>query len=147
MAPFDLYPHGGRQLFGVPKSANARHEYVLKLMRLTGQRRCAYCGADLTASYQAWLTLVLDHVIPVNVCKSTNIPNQWCWDYSNTVLACSACNGFCNRYIPTFNIARPDTLDAFYELRDRIFGERKTLIAARHEDERLFFDGKPWERH
>lgn len=145
MLPFDLYPSGGRQLLGMPRGANARHEYGLKLMQLTGQRCCAYCDADLTATYQMWLTLVLDHVIPVKLCKSTHIPGKWCWDYSNAVLACAACNGFCNRYSPTFNIVPPDTLEAFYELRDKIFVERKKLIAARHEEERQFFNGKSWE--
>lgn len=143
MLPFDLYPGVGRQLLGAPKGANARHEYGPKLMRLTGQKRCAYCNSDLTATYQMWLTLVVDHVVPIKLCKSAHIPEEWCWDYSNAVLACAACNGFCNRYSPTF--VPPDTLQDFYDLRDRIFDERKKLIAARHEEERRFFNGRSWE--
>jgi len=143
--PFDLYPEGGHQLLGAPKGANARQEYGHKLMQLTGQRHCAYCDTDLTATYQVWLTLVVDHVIPLTLCKSTHIPENWCWDYSNMVLACAACNGFCNRYSPSFTIAPPETLEAFYSLRDRIFGERKKLIAKRHDAERQFFNERSWE--
>jgi hypothetical protein len=121
------------------KGANARHEYGLKLKELTGQRRCAYCNTDLFAIYEVWLTLVVDHVVPQALCKSTGICDDWYWDYSNMVLACAACNGFCNRYNPT--IAPPATLVDFYDLRDKIFEEGKGLIMARHEKERRFFNG------
>jgi hypothetical protein len=89
--------------------------------------------------------MVIDHVIPIALCKSTRIPGNWRWDYSNTVLACAACNGFCNRYSPKFTIAPPETLEDFYNLRDKIFDERKKLIAERHKEEREFFNGRPWE--
>jgi hypothetical protein len=36
-------------------------------------------------------------------------------------------------------------LEAFYELRNKIFAERKALVAAKQEKERRFFDGKLWE--
>jgi hypothetical protein len=130
MLPFDLYPDGGRQLMKAGKGASARHEYGSELMQRTGQRRCAYCETDLTATYQTWLTMVVDHVIPIKLCKSSHIRESWCWDYSNAVLACAACNGFCNRYSPSFHIVPPETLEAFYDLRDKIFNERKKLIAA-----------------
>jgi hypothetical protein len=45
---------------------------------------------------------------------------------------------------PDFAIDPPDTLDAFYDLRDKIFIERRKLITERHEAERNFFDGSPW---
>ena len=76
MLPFDLYPAGGRQLLGMSKGANARHEYGLKFMQLTRQTHCAYCDTGLTASYEMWLRLVLDHVIPASLCKSTHIPDE-----------------------------------------------------------------------
>ena len=145
MLPFDSYPGRGRELLGIMRGSNARREYGPELMRRTGQRRCAYCDTDLTATYPLWLTLVVDHVVPISICQAINIPSDWCWDHSNTVLACGACNGFCNRYRPTFGIVPPPTLEAFYDLRDRIFGERKALISARHEEERKFFDKRSWE--
>ena len=78
-------------------------------------------------------------MVPVSVCTSYKIPEAWCWDYSNHVLACQTCNGFCNRYRPEFNVVPPVTFEEFCELRDEIFTERNKLIAARHKEERNFF--------
>ena len=115
-------------------------------MRLTGQKcECAYCGTSLSAPYEAWLGMVLDHVVPIKLCKSGHVPDDWCEDYSNRVLACAACNGFCNRYSPSFDIAPPAMLEAFFSLRDKIFVERKKLIAERHKEERQFFNGRSWQ--
>jgi hypothetical protein len=73
------------------------------------------------------------------------IPDEWCWDYSNSVLACAACNGFCNRYKASLDGDRVISLDEFYDTRDRIFLERKELISARHDEERKFFAQRSWE--
>lgn len=43
------------------------------------------------------------------------------------------------------DIVQPLALELFYELRDRIFAERKELIAASHQAERAFFEARPWE--
>jgi len=145
MLPFNSYPGGGRQRLGPPKGSNCRREYGPQFMRLTGKTHCAYCDTDFTAAYEIWLTMVLDHVIPASVCLSMHIPSEWCEDFSNTVLACAACNGFCNRYSLPIGIVPPITREAFYDLRDRIFCERKKLIAERHKEEREFFKGRPWE--
>src|SRR5579871_3318066 len=139
MMPFDSYPDQGRKLLGPVRGSNARHDYGQALMRLSGQTRCAYCDTDLTATYEIWLTIVVDHVIPVSVCKSLGLPEDWCWDFLNMVLACSACNGFCNRYKPQFPFEPPKTLEGFCNLRDAIFAERKEQIASRHQEERRFF--------
>jgi hypothetical protein len=89
--------------------------------------------------------MVLDHVVPASVCQTIKIPNEWCGDFSNTVLACAACNGFCNRYGIPAGTVPPATLEAFYNFRDRIFAERKKKIAEKREEERQFFSDKPWE--
>jgi hypothetical protein len=145
MVPFDSYPSAGRALFKVrAKGSNCRWEYGLQLMKLTGQKTCAYCDVDFTTAYAVWLTMALDHVVPSSVCKANNIPEDWAWDYSNTVLACGACNGFCNRYKPSIPVGESLTLEGFYDLRDRIFEERKQKIKARHLEERAFFERNPW---
>jgi hypothetical protein len=141
---FDDYPEGGRKLLDPEKGTNSRHEYGPAFMRKTGQTKCAYCGVDFTAKYETWLTMVLDHVVPVNVCNSIGA-EKWRDDSSNIVLSCAACNGFCNRYKPPVDIVQPLTLEAFYKLRDQIFGERHNLIAARHKSERAFFETRPWQ--
>jgi hypothetical protein len=91
--------------------------------------------------------MTLDHVIPGNVYLSMNICREWGEDFSNRVLACAACNGFCNRYsLPVDDVVRPVAQDAFYDIRDRIFDARKKLIATRHEEEREFFNTRSWEK-
>jgi hypothetical protein len=76
MVPFRFVPSGGRELLSAWNGSNARHDYGLKFMRETGQRRCAYCDTDLTTTYRTWLTLVLDHVLPVTLCRSLNTQSK-----------------------------------------------------------------------
>jgi hypothetical protein len=45
MIPFDSYPSGGRKLLGLAKGSNCRRDYGPQFMRLTGEKRCAYCRA------------------------------------------------------------------------------------------------------
>jgi hypothetical protein len=116
------------------------------MMRITGVRKCAYCGLDFTASYENWLTMALDHVVLMSVCKSLGIPEGWCEDSANMVLACAACNTFCNHYKPEGVLPSPRTVAEFFDLRDLIFSKRKEGIAERHKQDREFFAGRPWER-
>jgi hypothetical protein len=130
-----------RELRGRPKNtANARHGYGFRL--LIGERKCAYCGTDLTNCYESWLRMSVDHVVPLKVCENFGVPRELSRDYANLVLACAACNGFANRYRPDFDIARPITPKAFFDFRDRVFGERRELIANKHRDEISFFKSK-----
>lgn len=145
MMPFDNYPGQGRMLLGHVSGANCRREYGLQFMRKTGQTTCAYCGIDFVSSYLTWLTMALDHVVPARVCDALGVAKEWREDCSNKTLACAACNGFKNRYKPTIALELPLTLEAFFNLRDHIFAERKQLIAARHVDEQAFYNRKPWQ--
>jgi len=145
--PFIAYPHHGRQLLGPAKGDTCRRGYGLAFMQKTGQTACGYCGLDFAASYENWLTMALDHVVPVSVCRALNLPLEWQEDCVNKVLACAACNGFRNRYQPSGPVVSPSNLEDFCDLRDRIFVERKKLIAASHEQERGFFASHPWEKH
>ena len=142
--PFAAYPGGGREQLKRRPGWNTRHSDAPEFMRLTRMTSCAYCGTSLTARFEDWLTTALDHVVPVSVCKSLKIDPAWVWNYSNTVLTCGACNGFCNRYRPEVDCSAPTTLAEFYDLRDRIFRERRKLIVARRAQERVFFETKPW---
>ena len=136
---FDQYPDRGRTLLGIMRGATCRRNYGAEFIRITGQRKCAYCGVELLAKFDSWLTMVLDHVVPVSVCKAMQISNKWCHDYSNAVLSCAACNGFCNRYGPALNGQTCQTLEEFYKIRDQAFQERKHLIEARRTEELEFF--------
>jgi hypothetical protein len=144
MLPFESYPNRGRQLLGKRAGGNSRHIYGLALQRLTGATRCAYCDVSLIDTYEHWLSMSVDHVIPSTAGKACGIPEQWLADYSNTVLCCAACNGFRNRYQVN---ACPTTLDDFFDLRDRIFLERKAALLKSHERERAYYESKPWLRN
>lgn len=50
-----------------------------------------------------------------------------------------------NRATVCFTIPN-EGIPNFYDLRDRIFLERRILIQARREAERTYFEKKPWER-
>jgi hypothetical protein len=146
MKPFDDYPNNGKAPLPIPRGTNCRRGYGLDFMRITKQTRCAYCDeVDFTASYRAWLEMTLDHVVPVSVCKERGIPISWRDSSSNRVLACAACNSFRNRYRPSSFLQAPDSFQAFLEIRDSIFLERKTLIAKAHQEDRAFFGERPWE--
>lgn len=146
MKPFDDYPGNGRKFFSRLKHANCRHEDGLELQRKTRQRRCAYCGVSLVDTYEHWLMMSLDHVVPTSVARSLGIPEEWFDDFANTVLCCSACNGFANRYEVPASVSLPESESDFFALRDKIFKERRAMIRACHGEERAFFESKPWEQ-
>lgn len=144
--PFLKYPDQGRQLLGKRSVDNSRRGYGLALRRLTGLSSCAYCGMDLFDSYEHWLLLQVDHVIPTTVGKRLGIPSEWLEDYSNLVLSCSACNSFDNQFGAPEIISAPQTEDEFFDLRDAVFTKRKPRIFECQSLERSFFEGKPWEK-
>ena len=146
MKPFDEYPNKGNIPLPIPKGTNCRRGYGLDFMRVTKQTHCAYCERiDFTSSYRAWLEMALDHVVPVSVCNEHKIPIGWRDSSSNRVLACAACNSFKNRYRPSFDFETPVSFEAFLVLRDRIFIQRKELIAQAHREDEAFFNKRPWE--
>jgi hypothetical protein len=146
MMPFDQYPGGGRALLGNCPGGNCRHGYGLTLQRLTGQTSCAYCGLNLVDTYEHWLLMCADHVVPTGTGLEFGIERAWLEDFCNRVLCCSSCNGFKNRFqLPVESIA-PAEVHGFFDLRDAIFAMRKEGILASHETERAFYRTRPWER-
>jgi hypothetical protein len=146
MMPFDSYPGEGRVPLGRIAGSNCRRGYGMTFIQVTGQTTCAYCGLDLVACFQAFLQMAIDHVVPKNVCRSLSLPDEWVEDCINKVLACWACNGFDNRFAVEESCACPRTLEAFCELRDRIFAERKARIAVCRKKEEEFFNRRLWEQ-
>ena len=144
MRPFDDYPNAGKALIKFAKGASCRREYGNDFMQATGQTKCAYCGLDLTESFENWLTMTLDHVVPSSVCKQLGIRREWEGDFINMVLSCSACNGFENRYKIAIDQPAPHTLKDFCALRDKIFAERMALILNKRKGDRQFFLNKNW---
>jgi len=139
--PFDCYEGGGRRRLGRPKQGDltARHGYGPPVFQQCGYL-CVYCGLDMGASFENWLQLSVDHVIPRQMARA-GFPAELVEDITNLVTCCRACNEFGNRYIVT---APAPTSDAeFYELRDQVFIERKSMILAKREQERTLFSKVP----
>jgi len=146
MTPFDQYPGGGRELIGKCPGGNCRKGYGLKLQRLTGQTACAYCGLSLVDTYEHWLLMCTDHVVPASTGAAFGISPVWLEDLCNRVLCCSGCNGLKNRFELPLETILPTEVAAFVEVRDAIFSLRKSAILAAVEMEREFYRGRPWER-
>ena len=89
------------------------------------------------STFEGWLQLSIDDVIPLQP-QGAGYPAEWILDAINVVAACMACNGYSNRD-PVLD-AVPVTLEAFCDIRDRVFGERKARILARRATERAWFD-------
>lgn len=76
MLPFEVYPERGRALLGPIRGSNCRKGYGLKLMRVTGQTCCAYCGISLVEPYTNWLQMAVDHVVPRSVCRGFALSSE-----------------------------------------------------------------------
>ena len=135
--PFSNYPRNGRELLGKPRwgDGTARRSYGVQALEWCGYR-CAYCDLDMS-TFEGWLQLSIDHVIPQQM-QGAGYPAEWVLDAVNVVAACMACNGFYNRDPVPDEV--PPTLEAFCDIRDRVFLERQARIRARRDAERAWFD-------
>ena len=148
---FAGYPKWGecdpRPLRGM---SNCRHEYGLRLQQLTGQMRCAYCETSLVDTYEHWLLMAVDHVIPKKCVpkEQKEAWERWTETLYNVVLCCSGCNGFCNKSELRLPPTAPPSFEEFCRIRDDVFGIRSRQIRDRAAEERAFYESKPWElRH
>ncbi len=133
--PFATYPSGGRSLVGRPKGDLARRGYGRDVLAWCGFD-CAYCGLDM-ATFEGWLQLSVDHVVPQQA-TAVGFPADWILDAANLVACCRSCNDFNNRD-PVVDPV-PPTLDAFFDLRDRLYLARRARIIDRRADERAWFE-------
>lgn len=136
MSPFDQYPGGGYQLQGVPQVGDnrVRHGYGPPVFRCCGWS-CAYCGRNLRDTYESWLDIQVDHVVPWNA-GDLAVPIEWLGDLTNQVTCCAACNAFLNG----FRVKEPvPSVSDFFGLRDQMFLAKKEHAARRHEQEREFW--------
>jgi hypothetical protein len=145
--PFDKYPPKWTCESPPPRSGgNCRHEYGRKLMQETDQRACAYCGLSLVDTYEHWLLMAVDHVVPRKAGNKIGIPSDWLAAWANNVLACSACNTFANRFDFPNGEPCPTSWEAFLKLRDETFHAREQQIRKLQAQERQFYFGRPWEQ-
>jgi hypothetical protein len=139
--PFARYQGGGRTPLGRPTQGDltARHGYGPPVFEQCGYG-CAYCGLDMAASFENWLQLSVDHVVPRQM-AGRGFDAELVEDITNLVTCCRACNDFGNRY--TVPDGPPASAEAFYDLRDRVFAERRAMILAKREQERAVFAKVP----
>jgi hypothetical protein len=133
--PFDSYPEGGRLPLGKPKGDLARRGYGRDVLAWCGFA-CAYCGLDMSV-FEGWLQLSVDHVIPQQS-VANGFPSAWVLDATNIVACCRSCNDLFNRD-PHVD-AVPESLEAFYDLRDRLYLARRARIVERRAHEREWFE-------
>lgn len=144
MELFDSYPEWRDDIPQRLHGAQCRTGYGAELQRLTGQTRCAYCGMDLVDTFDHWLLLTVDHVIPLSTASGKSAKwKPWLASIHNLVIACSACNGFANRFRPEVG-GPPQTYDDFRSVRDRVFVCRKRLVCERRGREHQSYGEKPW---
>ena len=140
--PFERYEGAGRCLLGRPAWGNgsSRRGYGLPIFEQCGAA-CAYCGYDMSATYEAWLNLSVDHVIPAGDARRLGYPVEWFEDVANLVTSCRACNEFLNGYRVTD--VPPATVEEFFDLRDIHFARKRAWVLARHREERGWYDARP----
>jgi HNH endonuclease len=94
------------------------------------QYTCAYCGLRMLKEFDVFLQLSVDHVVPWSTkgCDLTLIE-----DTANLVTCCRACTDFGDRYRTALPV--PTSEDEFWDVRDRVFRERRSLILERRDQE------------
>lgn len=141
--PFERYQFAGQQLLGKPSlgDGSCRRGYGPPVFSECGTA-CAYCGREMGESYDSWLDLSIDHVIPGETVKRLGWRREWVDDLANFVTCCRACNEFLNGY----RVADPPpaTADEFFALRDRHFVAKRAWVTERHVRERDWYEG--WVR-
>jgi hypothetical protein len=133
--PFSRYSDGGTSLLGIPawRDGTARHGYGPPVFDQCGYP-CAYCGYDMAAPYEAWLSLSVDHVVPQHLTKA-GWPSEWLLDLINLVTCCRARNEFLNRYRVATTVS-PASLSEFVDVRNRVYKEKLHQAQRRHAVER-----------
>jgi hypothetical protein len=116
---------------------NCRHGYGIPIVECHGSL-CAYCGKDMAESYDAWLDLSVDHVVPeCAFAKWGEECRGWSWSYANVVPCCRACNEFLNGY--RVRDSAPTDKDSFLNLRDKVLEDKRRRALDRHEQEQRFY--------
>ena len=138
MTPFESYSRGGREPLGSPRTGDGtcRHGYGPPVFSQCGSA-CVYCGRELLDSYEAWLDVSIDHVVPRSVSWYSRC-RPWVDDLFNLATCCRACNEFLNQF--KCGDSEPATLNAFLTIRDRVFAAKHAHANQRHNEERSWYD-------
>jgi len=91
--------------------------------------KCRYCDADGTKSYETWLTLSWDHLLP------KGHPNRDNPDY--IVTACNFCNTADNRY---FDLAEKRGLEFDGLIPDELVKQRMPYVQSTRQNYKAFWE-------
>jgi len=132
LLPFGRYAGGGERLLGELRNGSCRYDYGPPVFDQCGTV-CVYCFRELGESYEMWLNLSVDHVVPAGTPWEGEAAD-WLQDVINCVTACRACNEFLNGY--RCKATQPKTIAEFTAIRDQAFREKLLAAEARHAEER-----------
>jgi hypothetical protein len=104
-----------------------RREYVF---RQCGDE-CAYCGTSVTDTYELPLRFAVDHIIP-EVMILHGYRKSWIDTPLNLVASCPTCHDLGAGF--QFDYPTPRNKNGFFDLRDRVFVQRKARIAVRRAE-------------
>jgi len=112
------------------KYTDSLRGYAFEILRRDGFR-CRYCGADGMKSFDTWLTLSWDHLLP------KGHPNRDNPDY--IMAACNFCNTADNRY---FDLAEERGLKFDDLTPDELVKQRMPYVQAARRSYRKFWEEK-----
>jgi len=110
--------YGGESLRGYSLKIHQRDNF-----------KCRYCGADGTKSFDTWLSLSCDHLLP------KDNPNRENDDYK--VTACRFCNEADNHYLDE---AEKRSLKFDGLSPDQLVEQRRPYVLARREEYKSFWE-------
>ncbi len=78
--------------------------------------KCVYCGRDMKDRFDDWMSLEIDHLIPVSKGRDDSLDNR--------VTSCHVCNRFKSNFLPENykSLSRDELVD---KIREYILGKRK----------------------
>ena len=112
----------------MPYYDDALRGYAAKILE-RDHYKCRYCGADGTQSFDTWLSLSWDHLLP------KGHPNRDNPDY--IVTACNFCNTADNRY---FDLAEKRGIKFDGLTPDELVAQRLPYVLATREKYREFWE-------
>lgn len=89
------------------------------------------------STFEGWLQLSVDQIVPEQA-TGVRFSPEWVRDASNLVACCRSCNDLFNRD-PIVDPV-PQTLETFYDLRDRLYLARRQRVIERRAAERAWFE-------
>jgi Fe-S oxidoreductase len=112
----------------MPYYDDALRGYAAEILK-RDHYKCRYCGADGTQSFDTWLSLSWDHLLP------KGHPNRDNPDY--IVTACNFCNTADNRY---FDLAEKRGIKFDGLTPDELVAQRLPYVLATREKYREFWE-------